>query len=145
MSVAFFQGAEGAKASPTFDPVAIANHLRRVADKYNADLEEPVRNIIAESDNKQVMHPPKLTGSSQSLAQWFSICLHRNLLLNAFVLRLSRSNVLAGSTIIKQDVPSLWRNQITVIFLQCKLALQLHNYEIFDHWRPLIGSHHPEN
>ncbi|KAJ6657950.1 hypothetical protein lerEdw1_001740 [Lerista edwardsae] len=45
---------EGSTGSPTFDPVAIAHHLQKVADKYNVDLNEPVRNIIAETANKQV-------------------------------------------------------------------------------------------
>lgn len=48
---------QGARQS--FDPVVIANYLRDLGDKYNEDLEEPARNIIAEAVNKKVMPPPK--------------------------------------------------------------------------------------
>lgn len=43
---------QGARQS--FDPVVIANYLRDLGDKYNEDLEEPARNIIAEAVNKKV-------------------------------------------------------------------------------------------
>ncbi|CAI5777842.1 Uncharacterized protein PODLI_1B036327 [Podarcis lilfordi] len=46
----FFQGGGGA-ASP-FDPVPIANTLRRLGDQFNADLERPAQEIIEAEGRK---------------------------------------------------------------------------------------------
>ncbi|XP_066482152.1 bcl-2-like protein 15 [Tiliqua scincoides] len=64
---------EGAsETAPSFDPRAIANYLRNLGDKYNEDLEQPARNIIAETVNKKV---EKFGETVESLSRsWHNQC-----------------------------------------------------------------------